>query len=101
MYLLKKHAFTLYILCVEYCKSAYQTVMKVPDGVSLVNAAGIRKCYTAVVEFTNCQYFFSISPAEVFLTAYQALVFNARMTDGDTVLIHAVSSWVVLTVVNC
>ena len=28
--------------------------------------------------------------AEVFLTAYQALVTNARMKDGETVLIHAV-----------
>ena len=28
--------------------------------------------------------------AEVFLTAYQALVTNAVMKDGETVLIHAV-----------
>ena len=28
--------------------------------------------------------------AEVFLTAYQALVTNAGMKDGETVLIHAV-----------
>ena len=28
--------------------------------------------------------------AEVFLTAYQALVTNAAMKDGETVLIHAV-----------
>lgn len=33
-----------------------------------------------------------INTAEAYLTAYQALVLNGRMKDGETVLIHAVSA---------
>lgn len=36
--------------------------------------------------------------AEVFLTAFQALVWNAHMKDGETVLVHAVRD---CTVVLC
>ena len=36
--------------------------------------------------------------AENYLTAYQALVWNARLKDGETILIHAVSSVISCTV---
>ena len=37
------HIFVLIFRNVEFCRAPYQVVMKIPDGVSITNAAGIRK----------------------------------------------------------
>jgi len=63
----------------EFCRAPYQLVMRVPDGMLLTNAAGI---------------------PEVFLTAFQALVWNAHMKNGETVLIHAGASGVGLAAIQ-
>ncbi|XP_064392208.1 quinone oxidoreductase PIG3-like [Halichondria panicea] len=57
----------------EFCRAPYQVVMAVPEGVTWTEAAGIPENY---------------------LTAYQALVWNGRLKDGETVLIHAGGSGV-------
>ena len=44
--------------------------------------------------------FFCLPVAEVFLTAFQALVWNARMKDGETVLVHAVRELTCVVVVG-
>eukprot|EP00118_Oscarella_pearsei_P012140 m.86757 g.86757 ORF g.86757 m.86757 type:complete len:171 (+) comp36512_c1_seq1:39-551(+) len=53
----------------EYCVIPWQTAIAVPRNVPVVDAAGI---------------------PEVFMTAYSALYWSARMTPGESILIHAV-----------
>ncbi|CAI8034632.1 Quinone oxidoreductase PIG3, partial [Geodia barretti] len=57
----------------EYAAVPYQTVTKIPSGVTFPQAAGIM---------------------EVFLTAYQALTWNGHLKDNETILIHAGASGV-------
>ncbi|MEX0660773.1 MAG: NAD(P)H-quinone oxidoreductase [Balneolaceae bacterium] len=52
----------------EYCTIHEELAMPVPESVSIEEAAGI---------------------AETFLTAFQALLWNGEIYDGETVLIHA------------
>lgn len=57
----------------EYCTIHEELAMTVPQSVSIEEAAGI---------------------AETFLTAFQALLWNGEIYDGETVLIHAGASGV-------
>lgn len=57
----------------EYCTIHEELAMPVPESVSIEEAAGI---------------------AETFLTAFQALLWNGEIYDGETVLIHAGGSGV-------
>jgi tumor protein p53-inducible protein 3 len=63
----------------EYAAVPYQTVTKIPSGVTFLQAAGIM---------------------EVFLTAYQALTWNGHLKDNETILIHAGASGVGLATVQ-
>jgi tumor protein p53-inducible protein 3 len=63
----------------EYCAVPYQTVIKIPKGVTLTDAAGLM---------------------EVFLTAYQAITWNGHLKDNETILIHAGASGVGLAAVQ-
>ncbi len=57
----------------EYCTIHEELAMPVPESISIEEAAGI---------------------AETFLTAFQALLWNGEIYDGETVLIHAGASGV-------
>lgn len=57
----------------EYCTLHEELAMPVPESISIEEAAGI---------------------AETFLTAFQALLWNGEIYDGETVLIHAGASGV-------
>ncbi|XP_065837603.1 quinone oxidoreductase PIG3-like [Oscarella lobularis] len=56
-----------------YCAIPWQTAIPVPQGVSIVDAAGI---------------------PEVFMTAYSALYWSSSMRQGESILIHAGASGV-------
>jgi tumor protein p53-inducible protein 3 len=63
----------------DFCTAPYQTVMKVPEGVSMEHAAGI---------------------AETYMTAYSGLFWSGRLVDGETLLIHAGASGVGLAAIQ-
>ncbi len=63
--------------------------MAVPERVTSIEAAGIREL-TRISVILNYFSHFLQSLAEAYLTAYQALVWNGRLQDKETVLIHAV-----------
>ena len=73
-----------------YCVVPWETTVLIPNGISVLDAAGIREYFNIpYIAYGDLLHDFA---AEAYLTAYSALMWSARMRQGESVMIHAVST---------